>query len=175
MNNSNRIQQRAFARNDGAWLGILWIASFACAVWGMKVPLIGTLGTALAVLTPFFIFRRIQAFRDYVRQGLISYWNSYSYSLSMFFYGSILLAVAQYVFFAFIDHGSFIAGTLNQVKDLLIAGNYLESEVSEAMAYYEKMRPIDWSIYFMSVNIMIGVLVSIAIALFAYRSKRIEE
>lgn len=173
MNIQNHIQLRAFARNDGTWLGLLWIVSFACVAWGTKVHILGTFGTALAFLTPFFVFRRIQAFRDVIREGLLSYWGSFAYSLAMFFYGALLLTLVQYAYFAYIDNGEFFGQSLEQAREIMIAANYPKKEVNDAIAEYQSMRPIDWALYFMTMNIIVGALTSIVIALLTYRTKKV--
>ncbi len=157
-------QLRAFARYDGAFLGILWIVSFVCSVLGAKVPFMGTLGLTFALLTPFFVARRIRMFRDRIRGGNLSFWNGYIYSTSMFFYAALLLALAQYVFFAYLDKGSFLGTTLDQVEQMLIASRYPEAEVKASVASMRQMRPIDWAVYFLSMNILTGFVVSIVIA-----------
>ena len=157
-------QLRAFARYDGAFLGILWIVSFVCSVLGAHVPFMGTLGLTFALLTPFFIIRRIRSFRDRIRQGELSFWNGYIYSTSMFFYAALLLALAQFVFFAYLDKSNFLTTMLDQVEQMLIAGQYPKAEVKATVATMRAMRPIDWALYFLSMNILTGFVVSIVIA-----------
>ena len=52
---SEHLQLRAFARIDGAYLGILWTISFACYIMGMSQPTIGLIGTATALEILFVI------------------------------------------------------------------------------------------------------------------------
>ena len=172
MNPFEYIQLRAFARLDGAYLAILWVISFACIIVGLKAPFMGSIGTTLAILSPFFIYRRIQSFRDHIREGILSYWNGYVYSMSMFFYASLLLAVVQYIYFAFFDGGAFFNVSLEQARQILSAGQYPESEVKAAIDEYRSMRPIDWALYFMSMNIILGGLASIFIALFTKKKTK---
>ena len=47
-------QLKAFARVDGAYLGVAWIISFAFYICGLSSPLLGLLGTLIAVLSPVF-------------------------------------------------------------------------------------------------------------------------
>lgn len=157
-------QLRAFARYDGAFLGIMWIVSFACSVLGAQVPLMGTLGLTFALLTPFFVVRRIRTFRDRVRDGQLSFWGGYNYSTSMFFYAALLLALAQCVFFVIIDKGHFLSNMLNQVEQMLIASKYPEADVKASLTLMRSMRPVDWALYFFSMNLITGFIVSIVIA-----------
>ena len=59
----------------------------------------------LMVVTPFFVGRRLGKFRDEGRNGIISLSRGWAYSVFVFFYAAILLALAQYVYFAYIDQG----------------------------------------------------------------------
>lgn len=162
-------QLRAFARNDGAFLGILWIVSFVLTMLSPKFQLLGTLGLTFAFLTPFFVARRIRMFRDNIREGVLSYWNGYSYSMSMFFYAALLLALVQYLWFAFADDGTFLATALDQMRQMLLANKYPETEVNAAIGEMKTMRPIDWALYFLSTNVITGFVLSIIIALITKR------
>ena len=99
------MQLKAYARVDGALLAVLWVASFACYVAGIANPLFGTMALLLMVATPFFVARRLGHFRDEGRDGVISLARGWGYSVYVFFYAAVLMAVAQYVYFAFIDQG----------------------------------------------------------------------
>ena len=55
MTTQEYIQLRAFARVDGTYVGILWIASFACYLGGLSSPMLGLVGGILAVVSPFFV------------------------------------------------------------------------------------------------------------------------
>ena len=99
------IQLKAFARQDGALLSLLWIGGFICYIQGMTNPLLGMLAIILIVISPFFVARRLRHFRDYAREGFISFGRGYAFTVLTFFYAGLLLAAALYVYFAFIDQG----------------------------------------------------------------------
>ena len=99
------IQLRAFARIDGTYLGIIWTISFACYIIGISNPMIGMVGSIMALASPFYAFKRLRKFRDEIRDGHISLLRSMAYYMLMFFYASILFALAQYAYFAFLDNG----------------------------------------------------------------------
>ena len=105
MTTQEYIQLRAFARVDGTYVGILWIASFACYLGGLSSPMLGLVGGILAVASPFFAAKRLIKFRDDIRDGEISGRRSMLYYALMFFYASLLFALAQYLYFAFLDGG----------------------------------------------------------------------
>ena len=96
---------KAFARIDGAMLSVMWVASFACYVVGLANPMFTMVAFVLMVITPFFVCKRLGKFRDEGRGGIISMGRGWAYSIFVFFYASILMALAQYVYFAYIDQG----------------------------------------------------------------------
>ena len=101
--NREVVQLRAFARQDGALMALVWIASFLFTVY---VPQNG-IGSLLAITIPFVLGWRLCAFRNYARDGIISFRRAYLYCVYTFFYASLIFAVAQFVFFKFFDHGTF--------------------------------------------------------------------
>ena len=70
------MQLKAYARQDGFFLALLWTASFACYILGISNQMLGMLAIGLAVMTPFFVAGRLRKFRDEGREGLISFGRS---------------------------------------------------------------------------------------------------
>jgi len=65
-------QTKAFARQDGAILGIVWIASFVCTMLAAdpSYQMLGLISNLLIISTPFVVAKRLKAFRDNVREGI---------------------------------------------------------------------------------------------------------
>ena len=99
------VQLKAFARQDGALLALLWVATFLLYIIGVSNQLLGLAAFFLMCYTPFFVGERLGKFRDYGREGVISFRRGYAYTVFVFFYGGVLFAIAQYLYFAFMDHG----------------------------------------------------------------------
>ena len=163
------IQLKAFARIDGAWLALVWLASFGCSIAGLMDPLLGMVSLALAVMSPFFVARRLRVYRDTVKQGVLSFKRGWAFALLVFFYGSVLLAVAQYVYFAFLDKG-FMVQMLSQAlaspqTAQIMAQSGMNELLSMSVQQMQSMRPIDISLQFLTTNIFLGVVLSLPIAL----------
>ena len=88
------IQLKAFARQDGALLSLLWIGGFACYILGLANPTMGMLALLLIVASPFFAASRLRHFRDYAREGIITFRRGYAYTVLTFFYGGLLLGMS---------------------------------------------------------------------------------
>ena len=99
------IQLKAYARQDGFFLALLWITSFIFYIIGLSNSLLAMASLIMAIVSPFFVASRLRNFRDVGREGFISFGRSYAYTIFVFFYGAVLLAVVQYLYFAYFDCG----------------------------------------------------------------------
>ncbi len=169
------VQLKAYARQDGFFLALLWIASFACYILGITNGLLGMVAMMLAVMTPFFVAGRLRRFRDEGREGVISFRRSYAYTVFVFFYGAVLLAVAQFLYFAYMDNG-YLLSTFSKIvssaegKEML--QQYGMTQVAEdSLSEMASLRPIDYALNILTVNIMIGFVLGVPIGLVMYRRK----
>ena len=168
------IQLKAYARQDGFFLALLWTASFACYILGITNELLGMLAVGLAVLTPFFVAGRLRKFRDEGREGLISFRRGYAYTVFVFFYGAILLAVVQFLYFAYVDHG-YLLSTFSKVLSsdegkALVTQYGMRQMVEESLSEMANIRPIDYALNILTVNIIIGFVLALPIGLAMQRN-----
>lgn len=167
-------QLKAFARVDGALLAVMWTASFACCISGLTAPLFSLCGILLAVGSPLFAARRLFKFRDSARDGVISFRRGYAYSVLTFFYAAILFALAQLIYFQFIDQGYIVSRMtmmLNDEVNLKAMEAYGITETfRQALAQMSQTRPIDYALSYLSINIFIGFILGLPIAAVARRS-----
>ena len=162
------IQLKAFARIDGALLSVLWIASFACYVAGIANSLYGMIALCLMLSTPFFVGLRLGKFRDEGRNGIISLRRGWAYSIFVFFYAAILLALAQYIYFAYIDQGYLLMSftkTLSTPEMKQVMEQYgMQKTMTESLELMGQMRPIDYALNVLTVNIAMGIILGFPIA-----------
>lgn len=167
-------QLKAFARQDGALLSLLWIGGFACYIIGTTSPLMGMLSLLLIVGSPFFAASRLRHFRDEARQGAISFLRGYAYTIMTFFYAGLLLAAAIYAYFAFMDNGYLLgklASTLNSPEGKQLVEAYgLAGQMEANLKELAAMRPIDYAVNMLSINVTTGLLLGVPIAAVARRT-----
>lgn len=167
------VQLKAFARQDGFFLFLLWAASFMAIVMNPT----SSWGTLLAVATPFFVGWLLVRFRNYALDGVISFRRALVFCLYTFFYASLLFAVGQYVYFRFFDHGSLLTMLMNSMKTLepmYKAQGISLNELRQSLTMIGELSPIEVSFVFMMQNFMVGLILSFPIALFAHRRKALK-
>lgn len=164
------IQLQAFARVHGLKLFVLWLGSFLCYVYGLRVPGLSLLAMLLAVLTPFLASHLLRTFRDNALNGVISFLRGWLYEFLLFFYASLLFAAMQFLYFTFIDKGQLI----NELTDILTAPEVKETfrqmginnSLEETLHMMSSLRPIDIVLNILLSNIMIGCFLGVPIAAF---------
>lgn len=168
------IQLKAFARQDGVLLALLWVSSFLLYILGLSNQMLGLAAVMLMLYTPFFVGTRLGKFRDYGREGLISFSRGYVYTILVFFYGGVLFAVAQYLYFAFMDQG-FLVSQFSKMVNTDEARQMLQQYgmtemMDESLQQMSAIRPIDYALNMLTINISLGFILGIPISLLKQRS-----
>ena len=124
--------------------------------------------------TPFFVGERLGKFRDYGRDGIISFRSGYAYTVFVFFYGGVLFAVAQYLYFAFMDHGFLLSQFSKMVSSeemqQVLKQYGMTQMVDETMQEMANTRPIDYALNMLTVNISLGFILGLPLGLIMQRS-----
>ena len=129
----------------------------------------------LMLYTPFFVGERLGKFRDYGREGLISFRRGYAYTVFVFFYGGVLFAIAQYLYFAFMDNGFLLSQFSRMVSteeaQLILRQYGMTQMVDESLQEMASIRPIDYALNMLTVNISLGFILGVPISLVMQRSR----
>lgn len=171
MNVQALIQLKAFARQDGVFLALLWIGSFAAMLY---MPASGW-GNIMAISTPFFVGWLLIRFRNYALDGAISFRRGLMYSVYTFFYAALIFAVAQYLYFRYLDHGvmfQMLATALKQMEPVYQANGMNLKQMETTLGMVSQLSPIELSFIFMMQNIFTGIVLSFPIALFCRRNQQ---
>ena len=168
------VQLKAFARQDGALLALLWVVTFILYIIGVSNPMLGLAAVMLMFYTPFFVGERLGKFRDYGREGLISFRRGYAYTVFVFFYGGILFAIAQYLYFAYIDHGfllSHFSKLITSEETQQVLKQYGMTQMAdESLHEMASIRPIDYALNMLTINFVLGFILGVPISLVKQRS-----
>lgn len=168
------IQLKAFARQDGLLLALFWTASFAMTMMAPQ----SIWGNVLAMATPFFMGWRTTLFRDGALDGVISFRRAAAHGIYSVFYASLVFALVQYVYFRFLDNGTFMGIMSDGVKvieDLYNQQGLNTSEITQSLETMRSISPVQWTFMLMLQNITIGSLLALPVAAFCKRTVRREQ
>jgi len=162
------IQLKAYARQDGFFLGLLWIITFACLIYSTQDPTlqIGFMIGALA--TPFIVFYRLRHFRDKILEGCISFKRAFAFVALMMGYASVIMAAATYIYFSFIDNGTFMNMlqqniSLPEVRKSFVQAGIDIKEMENQLQIMSQIRPIDFAISIFSNGIISAIFMGLII------------
>ena len=167
INVQNLVQTRAFARQDGAILGLVWIVSFAFTMLAVKPDqsFLGLIGNLLLISTPFVVGKRVKRLRDYGLEGTISFRRGTLDCLQTCFNATLLLTVVQYLWFSFMDMGPFMALLESTYQPVMQEVYHLsEAEAKATIDTILSMKPLAWASMFMITDLIVGVVLSPVIA-----------
>ena len=117
----------------------------------------------------FYAARRLRKFRDEIRDGEISFLRSMAYYMLMFFYASTLFAMAQYAYFAFLDNGFILRQytsilSTSEAQTMLKAYGVSFKQAMDSINELAQTSPIMIALNIMTMNITIGILLSLPVA-----------
>ena len=97
----------------------------------------------------------------------------YAYTIFVFFYGAVLLAVVQFVYFAYVDHGYLLSSfskLLSTEEGRALVSQYgMTQMVEDGLAEMASIRPIDYALNILTVNIIVGFILGFPIGLVMQR------
>ena len=102
-------QTNAFAMMDGLMFGLYWCFGFLCTVKGVGNSALASLGVMVIITAPVLGCYLAHRFEKQVRDDEpVSYGKAYLYSVLLYLYAAIILSVAAFIYFRWIDDGSFV-------------------------------------------------------------------
>lgn len=160
------------ARADGLKLGLFWIVSFALFIGNFHHTIFGILWMGTMVFTPFFVGMLTRRYADTSLEGVISYRHAYAHGFLTVFYASLILAIAQWAYFAFLDNGFVVNRYIGMLTDKdflkgMEAMGYTKKTVEELGTMLRSLRPIDIALEMMWSNVVAGFIISLTTALYA--------
>lgn len=167
---SEYIQLKAFARQDGFFIGLLWIFTFACFIGSMTEPGLQVGFIAGTIVSPFIIFYRLKHYRDKVIGGSISFKKAFVFLAYVIVDASIILAAATFIYFYFMDHGHFIAHLQRNLQMPEIQQSFAQAgmdakTLNEQVQIFSNTRAIDIAFSMFFNTMLTGILLALVLSL----------
>lgn len=163
----------------GTYIGGYWILKFILFPLGLTIPFLSLLFIVLTLGVPFIGYYYARMYRKQACENSISFVHAWIFTVSMYMFAALLVAVAHYIYFRFIDNGYIISTFESQLELLAQSGipridAYIDM-YNEALVAVRTLTPIDITIQMISFNVFCGSLLAIPTALFVMRQEKSEQ
>ena len=180
-------QTNAYAMQYGVMLGLVCIGAFAVFMGTFAYAVLSTLALLLCVAVPVLACLFTLRFRDEVsgRTEAFGFARGFLHTLLMMFYASIWLALAVYIYFAYIDGGFFVdayVATLRspEVQSVFeqnaelreLYGNVGTEELERAIEQLRGVSPAHFAAASVYLNMMTAPVLALFVGLVARRGHR---
>ncbi len=95
-------------------MGLLWSAAFLCSMYGLSYPLLGVVGHVVALVSLFAFYNTLMNYRRFVVRLSATRTLSLAFGISL--YGTLILTVVQYLYFAYLDRGRFLTAMYSALE-----------------------------------------------------------
>lgn len=154
---------------SGAQLGGVMILTNIFYLAGLKSSLFSALFLFLFTATPFIAGRFAVIYRKRERGNRIGFTEAWLFLMIMFVCAATLTAVAQLIYFLFIDGGYFMEFLQEQFHTIATMEGVdaaLKEQITTAAELLKKLTPRDLVMQFFGTNLMISPIITVLIAIF---------
>lgn len=160
----------------GTYMGVFLILKFILIPVGLSVSFMLLLFMMLTLCVPFIGYYYARLYRDRVCGGSIGFGHAWVFTVFMYLFASMLVAVAHYVYFRFIDGGLMVDTCERMLNSLEQTGTPgMETYIAtyrEAIAAARQVTPIEITLQMISTNVFTGILLALPTALFVMKRSK---
>lgn len=164
------------AMRFGTFMGIFWIFKFAFLPLGFSIPILQLLFVLLTLFVPILGYIYARKYRNTYCDGEISFFRAFSFTLFMYVFATLLVAVAHYIYFRFIDQGFLVSVYQQQLETIqsTAQGEVLTSidQLIQAFDTISSLTPLQLTFQLIFQNIFYGILLSLPTALVVMKQKK---
>ncbi len=169
--NNKNFSQRAM--HNGTLLGILWIVTSITYIIGLSNIIFSFLFLMLVASSPVFAWYLAVRYRKKECGNQIKYLQAWTYLIIMYVCASLLTAVAQYIYFAFIDNGyfiSFIQEQISVIQQMPQIDEATKNALQQVSELWGKLSISDIILQFFNSNMMLTAIITPLTAIFVRRN-----
>lgn len=172
-------QFKAYARFDGALLGVVMSVAFFLFIYSVAYPSFQIWYIIAMIFVPVFAALRVRNYRDKVVKTRVSKMRVMGYSMTCFIYASLVLALMVFLYFQFVDKGFFLSHlhgmfSTEEMRVAMKAYGLDKVSLEEQLRSFEELRPVDVALSMVWNAFFAGIFCSILVALFTRREPRLQ-
>lgn len=164
----NRSYMQKYAMHFGTYMGIYWVLKFILFPLGFTIPFLSFLFIILTLAVPFIGYHYVKTYRNKICGGSIRFSHALVFTIFMYMFASMLVAVAHYVYFQFIDQGFVVNSCVNLWSQMIektpeMAAN--KAIIDDMMQTARSLTSIEITMQYLSWDMLWGTLLAIPTAL----------
>ena len=173
----NRNYLQKYAMHFGTYMGAYWILKFILLPLMFAIPFFQLLYVILTLAVPIIGYYYVKIYRDKVCGGAIQFSHAVLFTIFMYMFASLLVAVAHYIYFQFIDHG-FIFNALADFWNQAIEQSPALQENKELMKdmfdadKINSLSAIDITMQMLSSDVFFGSILAIPTGLMVMKKAK---
>ncbi|WP_455673583.1 DUF4199 domain-containing protein [Phocaeicola sp.] len=164
------------AMRYGTGMGLLWAFKFMLFPLGLRIPFLQLLFIVLTLGVPIVGYVFAKKFRVRYCNNVLNFSRAFLFTIFMYMFASMFVAVVHYMYFRFID-GGFIfeayQGIINQLKEG--AGSELIPTIELLQTNIDLLAgltPLQFTFQLVSSNVTWGMLMALPTALLIMRKEK---
>ena len=170
-------QLKAFARVDGAILGVIMMATFMAFVHSFTDAFWQIAYIIGIIVVPVFVALRVRNYRDKIVEKRVSFRRAAGYSMFCFGSASLVFSLSVLVYLQYFDNGTLLMGLQEYFRTPEMAQAMKAYGVDAATMKQEvdalsSLRPVDVAFTMISNTLMSGLFCSLFIAVISRREPR---
>ena len=174
----NKSTLQEYAMRYGTAIGIFWACKFVLFPLGMSMPLLLIFFFILTLSVPILGYLFVRKYREQQCEGVLNFSRAYIFTIFMYMFASLFVAVIHYLYFRYIDNGMIVntyQGMIDQMN-AVATGDMKESleQFRTALDVVSSLTPLEITLQLLTQNVFYCTILAIPTGLLVMRNKKKE-
>lgn len=174
----NKSTLQEYAMRYGTAMGIFWACKFVLFPLGMSMPLLLIFFFILTLSVPILGYLFVRKYREQQCEGVLNFSKAYIFTIFMYMFASLFVAVIHYLYFRYIDNGMIVntyQGMIDQMN-AVATGDMKESleQFRTALDVVSSLTPLEITLQLLTQNVFYCSILAIPTGLLVMRNKKKE-
>jgi hypothetical protein len=174
----NKSTLQEYAMRYGTAMGIFWACKFVLFPLGMSMPLLLIFFFILTLSVPILGYLFVRKYREQQCEGVLNFSKAYIFTIFMYMFASLFVAVIHYLYFRYMDNGMIVntyQGMIDQMN-AVATGDMKESleQFRTALDVVSSLTPLEITLQLLTQNVFYCSILAIPTGLLVMRNKKKE-
>ena len=174
----NKSTLQEYAMRYGTAMGIFWACKFVLFPLGISMPLLLIFFFILTLSVPILGYLFVRKYREQQCEGVLNFSRAYIFTIFMYMFASLFVAVIHYLYFRYIDNGMIVntyQGMIDQMN-AVATGDMKESleQFRTALDVVSSLTPLEITLQLLTQNVFYCSILAIPTGLLVMRNKKKE-